>query len=191
MNTLQGRRRAFALVLVAATFAAPALRAQDDLFDFMPPGGRTLLGDIIASGKARYDDIIGASRSLAKWQAYVDGLGDAGLDAIARDTLAAYLEAAMPAAEKGGKMLDTGGHELPRDGRDLTLEYCQSCHIITVVVTQERSREAWLGTMNKPSHVEIDTTAAEREAIADYLIRNGGISIEDIPEELRAGGATY
>lgn len=191
MKTLQGRRRAFALVLVAATFGAPALQAQDDLFDFMPPGGRTLLGDLIASGKARYDDMIGASRSLAEWQAYIDGLDDAGLDATARETLADYLASAMPAAEKGGTMLDTGGHALPRDGRDLTLEYCQSCHIITVVVTQERSREAWLGTMNKPSHVEIDTTTAEREAIADYLIRNGGISIEDIPEELRAGGATY
>jgi hypothetical protein len=45
--------------------------------------------------------------------------------------------------------------------------------------------------MNKPSHVEIDTTQAEREAIADYLIPNAGISIEDVPEELRAGGATY
>ena len=45
--------------------------------------------------------------------------------------------------------------------------------------------------MNKPSHVEIDTTQQEREALADYLVLNGGISIEDVPEELRAGGATY
>jgi hypothetical protein len=191
MKTLQGRRKAFALALVAATLTVPALEAQEDLFAFMPPGGRTLLGELIASGKSKYDDVTTERRSIAEWRAYVDGLGNAEFDGTTRETLADYLEKSMPAAEKGGKTVDTGGHLLPRDGRDLTLEYCQSCHIITVVVTQDRSREAWLGTMNKPSHVEIDTTTAEREAIADYLVLNGGISIEDIPEELRAGGATY
>ena len=80
---------------------------------------------------------------------------------------------------------------LPRDGRDIALEFCQSCHIITVVVTQDRTREAWLGTMNKPSHVEINTTQKEREALADYLSLNAAIPIEEVPETLRAGGATY
>ena len=191
MTMLRWKRKAAGLALVATAFLVPALHAQEDLFDFMPPGGRTLLGDLIASGKVKADDVTASRRSLPEWRSYIAGLGDVGLDAAAADTLADYLENTMPSAEKGGQMLDTGGHALPRDGRDLTLEYCQSCHIITVVVTQDRSREAWLGTMNKPSHVEIDTTKAEREAIGDYLVRNGGISIEDIPEELRAGGATY
>jgi hypothetical protein len=45
--------------------------------------------------------------------------------------------------------------------------------------------------MNKPSHVEIDTTQAEREALASYLVLNAGIPIDDVPEDLRAGGASY
>lgn len=186
------RLTGFAFALLVGTCAIPALQAQEDpLFDFIPPGGRTLLGALIQSGKVALDAVIGQSRSRSDWLSYLNNLGSTGLDAIQKETLAAYLADTMSASEKGGHTVDTGGLALPRDGRDLTMEYCQSCHIITVVVTQDRSRDAWLGTMNKPSHVEIDTTQAERAAIADYLVLNGGISIDDVPEELRAGGATY
>ena len=84
-----------------------------------------------------------------------------------------------------------GTKALPPDGRDFALDYCQACHIITVVMTQDRTKEAWLGTMNKPSHVEIKLTPAQREALASYLVLNGGIPIDHVPEELRAGGASY
>lgn len=187
----RSRRAAFALGLLVLGGAAPAAIAQSgDLFDFIAPGGRTLLGKLIGQGKVNPDDVLSASRTLPEWRSFLDGPA-AALDDIQKDTLAAYLASTMPPAEKNGKTIDTNGIALPRDGRDLIMEYCQSCHIITVVITQERSRDAWLGTMNKPSHVEIDTTRAEREAIADYLVLNGGISIDDVPEELRAGGATY
>ncbi|HEX7403118.1 MAG TPA: hypothetical protein VF287_03810, partial [Usitatibacter sp.] len=65
------------------------------------------------------------------------------------------------------------------------------CHIITVVITQDRSKTAWLGTMGKPSHVRIKLTPAQRDALANYLIVNAAIPIDQVPEELRAGGATY
>jgi hypothetical protein len=77
------------------------------------------------------------------------------------------------------------------DGKDMALDYCQGCHIITVVVTQDRAREHWLGTLNKPSHIEIKLTPAQRDALVSYLVLNAAISIEDVPEDLRAGGATY
>ena len=57
----------------------------------------------------------------------------------------------------------------------MALALCQSCHIITVTVTQDRTREAWLGTMNSPSHIEIETTPSERGLLADYLVINAGI----------------
>ncbi len=177
-----------ALILTGCT--ALAAYAQDDVFAFIPQGGRTLLGDLFASGKASPGEVLSSRRSADEWLSYIQGL-DSGLDEVQGQTLAAYLAATMPAAETGGQTLDTNGTALPRDGRDLVLEYCQSCHIITVVVTQSRSREAWLGMMNRASHVEIGTTQQEREALADYLVLNGGIPIEEVPEELRAGGATY
>ena len=73
----------------------------------------------------------------------------------------------------------------------MTLARCQSCHIVTVVVTQARTREAWLGTLNKPSHVEVPLSEAERGQLADYLVVNGGLPIDVIPPALRAGGASY
>ena len=65
------------------------------------------------------------------------------------------------------------------------------CHVITVVVTQSRPKEHWLGTMHKPSHIGIKLTEAQREQLASYLVLNAGIPIDQVPEELRAGGASY
>jgi hypothetical protein len=184
------RNLILAALLVSGAALAPTYAQDEDVFAFIPPGGRTLLGDLIASGKLPSGKVLSVRRSREEWLRQIQGLGT-GLDVVQQNTLAAYLAATMPASETGAGTVDTDGLALPRDGRDLALEYCQSCHIITVVVTQDRTREAWLGTMNKPSHVEIDTTQAEREALADYLVLNGGIPIEEVPEELRAGGATY
>jgi hypothetical protein len=80
---------------------------------------------------------------------------------------------------------------MPPDGRDHVMRHCQSCHIITVTVTQDRSRDAWLRTLGSTSHVEIALTPAEHSEIADYLVLNAGIPIDRIPPELRAGGASY
>jgi hypothetical protein len=60
-----------------------------------------------------------------------------------------------------------------------------------VVVTQDRTKEAWLGTMNKPSHIQIKLSKDQREALANYLVLNAAIPIEQVPEDLRAGGASY
>lgn len=181
---------AFAMMTCAPIMA----RAQtDDVFAFIPAGGRTLLDRIVASNPASEDlaSILGGKRGLDEWAAYLQSRSTA-ISAI-KDmseqevkTLADYLALNMPLPAGSDPARD-----LPRDGRDLVLEHCQSCHIITVVVTQDRGKQAWLGTLNKPSHVEIKTTKEEREALADYLVLNAGIPIEQIPEELRAGGASY
>jgi hypothetical protein len=172
--------------------ASMALSQTDDVFAFIPDGGRTLLDDVLA-GDLPAGDLAAfrtETRTSAEWLYYL-GTAAASIPAIAeldeyqRQTLADYLFYNAPFGEE--MTADT----LPPDGRDLTLRYCQSCHIVTVVVTQSRAREAWLGTLNKPSHIEVDLTPEEREALADYLVVNGGIPIEEVPPELRAGGASY
>jgi hypothetical protein len=45
--------------------------------------------------------------------------------------------------------------------------------------------------MHKPSHIGIKLTEAQREQLASYLVLNAGIPIDQVPEELRAGGASY
>ena len=164
-------------------------QSDDDIFDFIPAGGRTLLETVRDEGlqQSLAVRIAETGGDPAAWREALDaakpespGLGP--LDDWQIDTLAHYLAANAP--------LDPGG-ELPWDGRDMALELCQSCHIITVVITQDRTREAWLRTQNSPSHTEIKTTAAERDALADYLVINAGIPIDLVPPVLRAGGASY
>ena len=175
------------IAVVLFGLSAGAALGGHDLFSFVPDGGRTLLGRLLADGL----DAAGlaqATATPASAQDWADRLaqdalpGSATLDEWQRQTLADYLAYAGPLADPAN---------LPPDGRDLALAQCQSCHIITVVVTQDRPREAWLGTLAKPSHVEVPMTPAERGQLADYLVVNGGIPIDDVPVELRAGGASY
>ena len=177
------------LVLMGAAYPQ-----DEDLFAFIPDGGRTLLAELIEAGlpETIRQDVAADGKTGAEWLTYLDGqaptveaLGQ--FDDLQRRTLADYLAYNTPIDAVGL----TDPDALPPDGRDLTLEYCQSCHIITVVITQDRAREAWLGTMNKPSHIEIDLTPSQREALADYLVVNAGIPIEEVPPALRAGGASY
>ena len=174
------RHRFVFVVLLAASTAA----AQDDVFSFMPEGGRTILTDLLQSDPA-LAALLNDEQPSEGWKESFDSPNLAAtltLDDWQRQTLADYLAYTGPIADTA---------DLPWDGRDMTLERCQSCHIVTVVVTQSRTREAWLGTMNKPSHIEVPLTEAERMQLADYLVVNAGLPIDAIPPELRAGGASY
>lgn len=186
---------ALALLMPMADAAAAA-----DVFDFIPRGGRTLLAQAITGhgADAEVSGLLGAKRSRDEWLAYLKGRSAAlaglkGLDEKQLLTLADYLAHNMPQPIKAPARTTKADWEkvLPKDGRDFALRYCQGCHIVTVVITQARTRDAWLGTMSKPSHVQIKLDAAQRAALADYLVINGGIPIDEVPEELRAGGATY
>lgn len=182
----------FTAAILSLLWLAPpgtAAAQEDDVFAFIPDGGRTLLETVREAGTpASLGTAIAESRGdPGAWRqrleaAKAEAAALAAFDKWQIETLSRYLAANAP--------MDPTG-KLPWDGRDMSLQRCQSCHIITVVITQERTREAWLGTMHKPSHIEVELTEAEREALADYLVLNGGIPIDQVPPELRAGGASY
>lgn len=187
-------RATAASAAVAALLAAGVALGQDDMMGFIPDGGRTLLAGLIEGGArdAAVAEMTGSSRDAQGWLDWiadnpegVPGLGD--FDEYQARTLANYLAVVAPIEAAG----DDATGALPPDGRDMALQHCQSCHIITVVITQDRTRDAWLGTLNNPSHVEIALDETERGLLADYLVVNGGIPIEMVPEALRAGGASY
>jgi len=187
------------IVFIAGAAMLPtALNAQtDDIFAFIPDGGRSLLASILSEGvpNEKINSVLFGEKDSAGWlESLTENEDFAAMDEFQMQTLAQYLAHNMPLSVDTAPVEFEGidwGEILPRDGRDLTLEYCQSCHIITVVITQDRLKESWIGTMNKPSHIEIDLTPEERDALADYLIINAGIPIDLVPPALRAGGASY
>lgn len=197
------RFSALASLAVLGGLLVSPLVAQhyDPIFDFIPSGGRTLLSQVLDSKPpaAEVRALLTSKRTSEEWLVDLKGRAKAipalqALDERELQTLADYLNFNMPlpAAQVPSDPTKVDLKKLlPRDGRDIALEYCQSCHIITVTVTQDRTKEHWLGTMNKPSHVELKLTPQEREALARYLVMNAGIPIDQVPEDLRAGGATY
>jgi hypothetical protein len=200
MNPIRPFSRA-ALLSLAALLIAPLAAPAGDVFDFIPSGGRTLLAKSFA-GRPPADEVkalLGAKHTREEWLAYLREHGKAitGLQRLGEKellTLADYLSYNMPlppAKIPANPAQANWEKLLPPDGRDFTLDYCQSCHIVTVVITQKRSKDAWLGSMNKPSHVQIKLTREQRDALATYLVLNAAIPIDQVPEELRAGGATY
>jgi hypothetical protein len=199
MNITRTSARAARLLAAAFLIASPAQAA--DVFDFIPLGGRTLLAKAFAS-RPPADEVKGllaGKRTREEWLVYLreHSKAIAGLKSLSEKellTLADYLSFNMPlpAAKIPANPAQANWEKLlPQDGRDFTLDYCQSCHIVTVVITQKRSSNAWLGSMNKPSHIQIKLTGAQRDALASYLVLNAAIPIDLVPEELRAGGATY
>lgn len=186
-------------VALAAAGALVAARAGD-IFDFIPLGGRSLLAQVLAGRKAEdIQAVVAAKHTRDEWVSYLKGRG-AQLPAAQKLsdkqmlTLADYMSFNLPlAAGKAPSPPSQANWEkaLPMDGRDMALNYCQGCHIITVVITQDRTKAAWLGSLNKPSHVGIKLNAQQRDALTNYLVLNAAIPIEQVPEDLRAGGATY
>lgn len=190
--------RAIAVALAAAGVLFGAQAA--DVFDFIPLGGRSLLAQVLAGRTATdIQSVVSAKHTRDEWLAYLKSHG--ALFPAAQKlsdkqllTLADYMAFNLPLA--AGKVPATPTQAawekaLPMDGRDMALDYCQSCHIITVVITQDRTKAAWLGSLNKPSHVGIKLNAQQRDALTNYLVLNAAIPIDQVPEDLRAGGATY
>lgn len=190
-----------ALIVCSAFLADPLLAQTKDVFAFIPVGGRTLLARVVESHPPadELQAILTAKHTREEWLSYLKSKAKSvpALQKFSEQellTLADYLSFNMPLAS-GQTAADLAKADLekalPPDGRDFALEKCQGCHIITVVITQVRPVPAWLGTMNKPSHSRIKLSREQREALASYLVLNGGIPIDEVPEELRAGGATY
>ena len=201
MSRTKTSRAGLALGIASITVAAllfalatTLVRGQeDDILSFVPSGGRTLLTDVLKAGAS--PEIVSEHRDGPGWLEWIEanrgevpGLEE--LDDYQTRTLANYLAYAAP-MDAAGLSADALIEKLPRDGRDMALRYCQSCHIITVSITQDRTHQAWLGTLGNPSHVEIEMNKKERDLLADYYVVNGGIPIEQVPPALRAGGASY
>jgi hypothetical protein len=171
-------RSLLAALGVCAALLAHAAGGED--FNFMPKGGRALLVELVGTGPAPLRAIGGEKRTEAQWREFVDAQKKP-MTERERATLAAYLAVNMPL---GAPLSDAKA--LPRDGRDLAWEECQSCHsLFTSHLTQSRAAVGWRNMFLSPFHRQMKMTAQEREEFARYSEINMPMKFEDVPAELR------
>jgi hypothetical protein len=156
--------------------------------EFMPDGGRTLALKVFEGDSERIAEIAGMSKDEAQWRALVEETG-VELSEVQVRTLAGYLALNFPLSEPAsleGLEPDALAAALPRDGKDLSVAHCQSCHsFFTGYLTHDRDKTGWMQTFRAPFHLEIDMTRKEIETFALYSELNMPMSFDEVPPEWR------
>lgn len=184
MTMAAGAGRQFLAVLAVAACTLALAAGEDDAF--MPKGGRALLlgllGAPLEQGELRA--IAQARRTEPEWRDFLVARKPA-LTERELATLSAYLAVNMPLAEDAVKS-DKLASTLPRDGRDLAWNECQSCHsLFASHLTQRRNVQGWRNMFMSPFHRELKMSPQEREEFARYSALNMPMKIEDVPQDLR------
>ncbi len=182
-------RRARALLLVCGlTLAAATTLAQDTGYEFMPPGGRTLLLGLLArDGGAPLADVAARSESAEAWLEWA-AAQDSEMKETALSTFAGYAALNFPLNDVLLKTIAETGDAvlLPADGKDLAIAQCQFCHaLFSGYLMHDRDEVGWKGTFKAPFHAEIPMTEVERDTFAHYSALNMPLRFEDVPPELR------
>jgi len=184
MSTVANGGRLFLAVLAIAVFAFAQAAGEDNAF--MPKGGRALLLDLLGSptDQTELRGIVQARRTEPEWLDFV-AARKKPLTERELATLAAYLAVNMPLSDDVVKR-DNLASALPRDGRDLAWNECQSCHsLFASHLTQKRTVQGWRNVFLSPFHRELKMNPQEREEFSRYSALNMPMKIEDVPPDLR------
>lgn len=179
------RRARLPLALGLAALAAVAL-AQDPSYDFMPPGGRTILIGLLGEEAGALAEVATRAATAEDWLAWAAGR-DPALDQTALATFAGYAELNLPLEGEPLAAAQAGdATALPPDGKDLAIAQCQFCHsLFSGYLMHRRDETGWLSTFKSPFHSEIPMTEVERGTFARYSAQNMPLRFEDVPPELR------
>lgn len=167
-----------AVLLLMLTRSAAAIEN-----DFMPKGGRALLLQLYGAPDRASElrDVMSTKRSAAEWRSM---LAARTLNDREKATLAAYLEVNSP-IPSAAAATDLAA-ALPRDGRDLAWDECQSCHsLFAGYLTQSRDVQGWRNIFLSPFHRQMALTPVQREEFARYAALNMPMKAEDVPQDLR------
>lgn len=177
-----------ALIAGLVSFSAAGAVAQDEGFAFMPPGGRTLLLQLLGEDQAgALAEIAGRDASAEEWSAWASKQKPE-LDKKAVATFAGYANRNFPVPPDVRKILaETGDIKLlPPDGKDLAIAQCQFCHsLFSGYLMHDRDEVGWKGTFKSPFHSELPMSEVERDTFANYSAINMPLRFEDVPPELR------
>lgn len=183
------RTTARALTVVWLLALGSAVVAQQyEGYEWMPPGGRTLLSWALedCADCPPIAELAAMERTLEEWASFWTEY-DGALQALTEDqvvTLNSYLAANLPVeADEVG--------DLPRDGSLIAVENCTNCHAIAATMTQEWWTEPrWIDLLSGGTHGIIGLSDAEIATLAAYVVHNY-VPMEEIPEPLRSPMPDY
>lgn len=171
-----GQRGVFLALLVPVG----VVLANGDPFAFMPDGGRGSFFAVFAEPQEQRQ-ALAREQSVEDWKIEI-AMKAPEMGQREIDTLASYLAAITPLEDETKDVFAS----LPKDGRDLALNQCQSCHsLFSGYLMQRRDRDGWLSTFASPFHTVIEMTDVEKAIFADYSAINMPMKFDDVPPELR------
>lgn len=173
--------------MVLLVLVAGAALAQNHAYDFMPPGGRDILGTLAAGDAGTLAEAAAREDDRAGWADWIreraPDMDDAGVQ-----TFAAYAALNLPVADEVLVRLVNEGKPLllPPDGKELAIQQCQYCHsFFSGYLMHDRDETGWKSTFKAPFHLEIPMTEVERDTFAAYSAINMPMKMQDVPPELR------
>ena len=156
--------------------------------EFVPDGGRTLSLKVFGADPDRLADVADKSLDREEWWEYLTQ-SDVDLNVTEALTLAGYLSLNMPLEEPealAGLDAEELADALPRDGKDLAIRHCQSCHgFYSGYLAHDRDMAGWMQTFHAPFHLEIPMSRTEIETFALYSEYNMPLAIDEVPPEWR------
>lgn len=175
------------MVAVGAVALAGVALAQAGM-EFVPDGGRTLSLKVFGADPDRLADVADKSLDREEWWEYLTQ-SDVDLNETEALTLAGYLSLNMPLEEPealAGLDAEELADALPRDGKDLAIRHCQSCHgFYSGYLAHDRDMAGWMQTFHAPFHLEIPMSRTEIETFALYSEYNMPLAIDEVPPEWR------
>jgi hypothetical protein len=177
------------LVIGSFLLGGIALSQKKDEFDFLPDSGQELLIKILAKCPKcePITTLAAAKRTQAEWKTYftskeaLKGLTDKQVN-----ELTAYMSVNFPTAK--GKVPNVkNAASFPVGGRNLLLEKCMFCHLISLpVLSAPKNELGWMQLFTKADHKNVveDMDEAKKKTLAKYLAMNFPIPKEKLPEEL-------
>ncbi|OGF56706.1 MAG: hypothetical protein A2Z21_06355 [Candidatus Fraserbacteria bacterium RBG_16_55_9] len=211
------RRKTLVVVASIAILAAAvafALAQEEDKFAWVPAGGCTLTLEVVKNC-TNCDDIVTivtSQKTRDEWKAYFEGKETSkknesedqkgigalqGLTEQKINTLLDYLTLNMPVV-KDQLPADPAKIDctvLPMDGKQELLQFCLSCHPISVPAYEDRDLEGWLALLEDRTHITAldanKVTEKQRQELAHYLTYNMPIPEDQIPQEFRGRPPGY
>jgi len=196
------------LLIVAVLVVFALAQDEEDPWAWVPAGGCELMLDVVENCTDCDDlvTILTTDQDQEAWKAYFEGkagsrtneteeqVGEgafAGLTEKQIQTLIDYAAINLPVDAEAlpEDPAEITCEVLPTTGKLLTLQYCLSCHPISVPAYEERDYDGWMMLLDGRTHKQVleanDFTDAMTETMARWLANNTPIPEEDIPEEHR------